>query len=306
MSTVKKITAVIAAAIIAAVIPAQAGEVGHYAALAWGPWDHLSPAKGTGQVALGGVHYRTDRMHDSSGNNIDAVDLNLDLPSAFMVFKYTPNIDVLGARFSFGIVPAYGKTSINAYLSGANLDENETQSGWQDLNVIPINLTWELDPAFSLSAQYSFWAPTGSYHTDRALNNGFGYWSHDFRITGSYFPCGDPRTLLSVSGLYEMSTRKRGTDILPGDRAVVEVGVSHVFNRRVIAGLLASGNWEATRTHGADASDDKKDRVFSVGPEVTFYIVPEKVSFSLRYFAEFGAKDRTEGQFFYAGIGYQF
>ncbi|MDR2901963.1 MAG: transporter [Lactobacillales bacterium] len=284
---------------------APAGEVGHYSAGAWGPWDHMSPARGTGQVAAGMAYYKTDKLKNSSGSE-RRINANLDLPQAMALVKYSPKMDILNANYSFGIVPTYGRTNINAYLSGTRFESKGEQTGWSDLYVIPANLTWDVNKYAMVSAQYALWAPTGSYKKDRVLNNGLGYWSHDFRLTGSFFPEGNPATLLSVSGLYEFNTKKDGKDIHPGDRFVMELGASHVFNKYVIAGVLATANWEITKTTGSQATDDKKDRVFSAGPEAMIYIVPDKLSVTLRYLAEFGVKDRTQGQFFFAFVGYQF
>ncbi len=278
---------------------ARAGEIGHYAAGMFGPWDLITPARGTAQVAAGMAYYNTSIARGMT-------DVDLDLPQAIVMLRYAPDFEILGATYSLGVLPTYGRTSINAYHSRPDFERDKVKDGWSDLYAIPANLTWDLGRYLMLSAQYAFWAPTGSYESGRELNNGLGYWSHDFRVTGSVFPTGSPKTLLSVSSLYELNTKKRGHDIHPGDRLGLEFGASHVFNEYLIIGLIAAANWEITQTTGSEATDNGKDRVFSAGPEATLFLVPGKWSLSLRYLKEFAAKDRAEGQFFYAFLGYQF
>lgn len=234
------------------------------------------------------------------------LDVSLDLYQWMGILKHSTKTDILGANYSFAIIPAYGDTNINAFLSGITANGDKTKTGWQDLYVIPANLTWELSKYFDVSAQYSFWAPSGSYKEERNVNNGLGYWSHDFRLTGSYFPMGNPETLLSISGLYEVNTKKKGKDIHPGDRFILELGMSHIFNERFIGSLIGTANWEVTDTTGRQATDRGKDRVYGAGAEAIFFIVPEKWSLTARYIKEFDARDRTEGQIAYGFIGYQF
>ncbi len=296
------------ASIVLRPLSADAGEIGHYTGGMFGPWDLISPAKGQTQIALGGVYYHTSKLKNSDGDNVRGVDLNLDLPEGLLLFRHSLKEPVLGATYSFLVLPNYGKTNINAYLGGLNtqIGVDKTKKGWNDLYLVPANLTWDINKFYNASFQYGVWAPTGSYDSNRAVNNGLGYWSHDFRITGSFFPTCEPTTLLSLSGLYEFNTKKKGHDVTPGDRFVLEVGASHVFSEYLIIGIVGAANWEVTKTTGSQATDNGRDRVFSFGPDVIIAIVPNEVNFNIRALKEFGVRDRTQGYIVYSFLEYQF
>ncbi len=293
-------------ALLTAVLPLKAGEIGHYAGGIWGPWNFISPAPGSTQILMSVSYYHTGTLKNSSGKTVRGVNVNIDVPQFTLLIGHTFEEKILDARYAFAIIPSYGKSSINAHLASHDIGREKGQRGWSDLYVIPCSMTWDLSKYCSVSGQYSFWAPTGSYHSTRNLNNGLGYWSHDFRVTGSFFPTGRQDLLLSASILYEYNTKKKGVDVHPGDRLVTEFGVSYAVGKHFIPSLIFAGNWEVTKTTGSASTDLCKDVVFSIGPEINIPIVPEKWTVILRYMREFGAKDRTEGNFFYAFLEYQF
>ena len=69
------------------------------------------------------------------------------------------------------VVPSYGEVGANARLTAFDrnvtlFDNNNT--GWGDLYVIPVNLTWHLNSRWAVSAQYACWVPVGEYNAARA------------------------------------------------------------------------------------------------------------------------------------------
>ena len=291
---------------------ALAGEQGHYVPASWSPRDLISAPAGTTVLAPYVSFYNARQARTGGGDTVDAgagVDVGADSWMFTPVLVYAPAAKPLGADWSMTVVPAYGESGANARLTAFEQDiplfDNQGE-GWGDLYVVPANLTWSLNPHWSLSAQYAVWAPLGEYDPDRSDNVGLGYWSHDLRGTVSCFPLGNPGLLLSGSVLHEINGSKEGFDLTPAPHTTVELGASMALSARAMVGVLAGGIWESGEADGADAQEDGRDRVYSAGLEASYWFRPGRIGALVRATREFGARDRFEGGTLTAGVNMLF
>jgi hypothetical protein len=289
-----------------------AGEQGHYVPGSWSPRDLISAPSGLTALASYVSFYDAQKARNGSGAKIDAskgVDVGADSWMVTPVLVYAPMYKPLGANWSATIVPAYGKAGANARLTayGQNLtlfDNHNTD--WGDLYVIPANLSWNLDPMWTVSAQYAFWAPVGEYKADRSDNVGLGYWSHNFRATTSFMPLGNPGLLLSASVLHEINGRKKGFDLKPAPHTSVELGTSMALSDRLMLGAMAGGIWETGDATGTQVAEDGRDRMLNMGVEASYWLNPNKLGVTVRGTQEFNVRDRFEGKTVILGLNYIF
>lgn len=307
-----RITLVSAALLLAANFEARAGEQGHYVPASWSPRDLVSAPTGTKGVATYVSFYAADKARTGSGEVIDGSQ-GLDVGANSWMFTpvlfYAPSVKPLGADWAITFVPAYGEAGANARLTafgeGVTLFDNNN-TGWGELYVIPANLTWHLNPNWSLSAQYAFWAPVGEFNPERADNVGLGYWSHDFRGTLSHFPRGNPSLLLSASVVYEINGKKDGFDLSPAPHVSIELGASMAVSERFMWGLIVGGIWETGDASGSDATEDGRDRMLNTAVEASYWFVPGKVGAMARVTQEFDVRDRFEGTTLTIGANFLF
>ncbi len=289
---------------------ASAGEMGHYVAGSWSPRDVIAAPPGIIAAAPYIAFYSADEARTGSGVPIDGRNGLYAGTDSWMftpVNVFAPKTRVLGADWSITLVPAYGEAGANARLTALGeritlFETNRTAIG--DTYVVPATLTWTLDEYWSLSAQYAFWAPTGSYDAQRADNVGLGYWSHDFRGTVSWFPLGNPGMLVSASLVYEVNGKKEGFDLTPAPHAAFELGYSMAFSERLLAGVNFNALKETQDASGSDAAEDGRDRMYSAGLEGTYWIAPGKLGATVRINYEFDVRDRFEGTTFVVGLNW--
>lgn len=289
---------------------ASAGEMGHYVAGSWSPRDVIAAPPGLIAIAPYLAFYSADEARTGSGVPIDGRNGLYAGTDAWMftpVIVFAPKTQLLGADWNITVVPAYGEAGANARLSafGENItlfETNRTAIG--DTYVVPATLTWKLDDYWSVSAQYAFWAPTGSYDAQRADNVGLGYWSHDFRGTVSWFPLGNPGILISASLVYEVNGEKQGYDLTPAPHAALELGYSMAFSERLMAGVNLNALKETGDASGSDAAEDGRDRMYSAGIEGTYWFRPGRLGTTVRINYEFDVRDRFEGTTFLLGLNW--
>jgi hypothetical protein len=287
---------------------AAAGEMGHYVAGSWSPRDLLAAPSGLFAVATFGAVYSADRARTGDGTRVGGdggLYVGAESWAVTPVIVYAPEEKVLGADWSMIFMAAYGEAGANARLTAFDqsitlFDNNRTALG--DTYFVPATLTWSLNPALSLSAQYALWIPTGSYDAGRADNVGLGYWSHNLRGTVSWFPLGNPAVLVSASVVHEVNSRKKGFDLRPAPHTALELGFSMATSERFMFGVVANGQWETGDASGAQAAEDGRDRLFSAGGEATYWFKPGRLGGMVRYLQEFAVRDRFEGRTLVAGL----
>ena len=292
--------------------PVLAGDIGHYVSGSWGGRDLLPAPQGSIFIAPYAAFYHADEARDGSGHVIDGSDgvkVTCDSWMTQIVIGYTPKIKVLGADWGIMAIPAFGAAGAAAKLTdgyGGQTLFDDKGTGLADWYIMPANLSWQINPYITLSAQYGFWAPVGKYSADSTDNVGLGYWSNDFRGTFTYYPMGNPGILIFASVVEEINGKKQGYDLTPAPHTSGELGFSMALSEKFMFGLLASGIWETGSPKGSDANEDGRDRMFNAGAEASYYFIPAKLGATLRILKEFEVLDRFEGATLIAGLNFLF
>jgi hypothetical protein len=109
-------------------------------------------------------------------------------------------------------------------------------------------------------------------------------------------------------GTYEIHSKKSDTDIKVGDILTLEGGLGKSFYKKVdgtpiprvtTVGLAHYGQYKVSADSigpgGTRVFDDRKDRVFGIGGEVSVFLPKPKLLIDVRIVPEFAAVNRTEG-----------
>ena len=166
----KRLAKNLAEGLVAALLPqltAVAGEQGHYNPGSWSPRDLISAPPGVKVVAPYISFYNADNARTGSGAKVNAdtgIDVGANSWAFTPVLVYAPTVKLLGADSAITVVPSYGEAGANARLTAFEqnitlFDNNNT--GWGDLYVVPVNLTWHLNSKWALYRTVLFLGASG-------------------------------------------------------------------------------------------------------------------------------------------------
>lgn len=257
------------------------------------------------------VRYQADIFKDDNGNSVlpdkrDSVDVN----AYVLAMIWVSQTKIFGANYSFQLYPAWTDNNLEIPLFGV---DKGTDTGFADLYLQPINLGWHT-PRADYTAGVGVFAPTGRYEFGADGNVGLGMWSLElFGGATAYFDKAK-RWHFAATAFYETHGEKDGTDIRVGDFLTLEGGLGWSFlDGAAMVGAAYSAQWKLTDDDLGGLDIEQlladlgldipvgKNRVFSVGPEVTFPIATRNkliALFTLRYELEFGARTSLEGEGF--------
>ena len=285
---------IVALALASAPAPAQVAsplQPGHYVPGIMNVRDMATPPDG---LVVVWYNWRTssDTFVDRDGNELSRLNLgeidpgypDLDVELELKGFATVPVLFwargtnfLGGARYIATIAPNYftADYKIAGEVVGGGSDPGYAEgsiSGWSDLLVTPLGLSWALgrfDDAtvpdedmaalgapplrrFNLTTIYSFVAPTGRYTTGADDNLGLGFWTHQFQAFGYYYPHEFQTTALMAGLTYELNGGIEDADVNPGNRLSLEWGLSHYFNSWFEFSVHGAHNWQITDDAGAD------------------------------------------------------
>jgi hypothetical protein len=102
---------------------------------------------------------------------------------------------------------------------------------------------------------------------------------------------------------YEIHGEKNDFDLTPGDNLTLNWGISQFLpltkDQKLLLELGPAGysSWQITDDTGRDARNgDVHDQVHAVGGQLGLAYVPWNAALNFKYFYEFAAEDRFQGQ----------
>jgi hypothetical protein len=242
----------------------------------------------------------SDTFVDRDGNKVDRlnlsevdpgypdldVELEVDGFATVPVLFWSKGTRYLGdARYIAMIAPNYFTSDFKAVgeVVGGGSEPGYaegTVSGWSDLVVTPIGLSWALGQfgevsvpdedmiaagapplrRFNATAMYSFVAPTGRYTTGADDNIGLGFWTHQFQGFGYYYPFEHQSTALMAGLTYELNNGIKDADVNPGNRLSLEWGLSQYFTSWFELSVHGAHNWQVSDDSGSDVIWDPTAR----------------------------------------------
>jgi hypothetical protein len=269
---------------------ASAGETGHYVNGGEGIKAATLPPPGF-YWRLYNQFYTADTLKDGNGNELD-VGYDLNVYSLVNRFVWISDMKILGADFGASLVVPLVYTDIE--IKGMGVDDEEFDFG--DIAVEPFVLSWH-GPRYDAAFALALYLPTGEYDINEAASPGKDFWTGMATVGVTYYFDAEKSWSASILSRYETHSKKDETDVRPGDNFHFEWGIGKTLAKIWDVGLTGYCQWQVTDDSGSDVTWDKSvhDRVYAVGPEVSVFIPPAKLSVSLRSQWEFGARDSAEG-----------
>ncbi|WP_455296632.1 SphA family protein [Brucella pituitosa] len=230
--------------------------------------------------------------------DIDATAV-INVPTAIWV---TP-ADIAGGSLAFSLSLPFGQKDMEAGLevinpvTGATISRSRQEDrfsfgdpvvsgmiGWNSGN-------WHWQTGVMVNV------PIGDYKDGSLSNISFNRWAADLNAAVTWL---DPTTGLdvSVASGFTFNGENPATDYKTGTEFHVEWAVSQNFSKQFSAGVIGYYYDQITGDSGAGARlGDYKGRVAAIGATVgyNFEMGPMPVSTRLKYFHEFAAENRAEG-----------
>jgi len=254
---------------------------------------------------------------------------NLDAYVDQNIIGMTTPLKILGANYGFMIDIPFDAVQgtndagldVGANLRGlfdhnfsANASFSRSRSATADFNIAdiyvePINFGWHLTQ-LDVVATFGFFAPTGSYSSNRVINNGLGRWAEMFGLGAIGYLDAERSWSISAMTRYLTHQSQQGVDIRVGDDFVLEWGLGKTFRpaswkpwvAQLDTGVVGYAQWQVTDNRGSDIPNPLRgirSNIFAVGPEIA---ATTKVGrFFARYEFEFGGQNSLEGQVFLFG-----
>jgi hypothetical protein len=294
-------------------------QTGHYLPGIINIRDYVNPAPVSGfmfvdyNLFLSGSQYFDkdgNELKQIIGPNGNPIDLNSKVSGYVnsLNILWASNFKILGANYLGGISATYNTVSLNiAYNQIGEVDginNNGTisgkDSGFSDLGVIPILLSWGKDQ-FDLTAGYMVYAPTGKYKSGGDDNLGLGFWSHLIQFYGYYYPLkmdgSTSKTMaIMVSGNYELTSKIKDADVKPGNRFSIDYGISQYLSDKLEVGIFGGNNWQISEDKGSEVYWDTsiKDKIGVVGFQAGYWIWPDRIQAAVKYGFNYGAVQQFE------------
>ena len=212
-----------------------------------------------------------------------------------LMMSYTSKpIKFLGnARYMGWVNPSFLTVNVrvkNFFEENSNIVVKAGDSGFGDLNVAPLYLSWQRKK-FDFTAGYLFCAPTGQYDSDANDNIGVGYWSHTFQAAAYYY-LAEKSTAFMISPAYEIHSEIRDTNVKPGARFALEYGISQYFTERLEVTLQGGHVFQITEDKGEDVYWNRsyKDQLSSAGIGLGFWAVPNRFYGNLKWSTTYATK----------------
>lgn len=204
--------------------------------------------------------------------------------------------EFLGANLLMeAIVPVVNTQLYPSLPNGTRFSDEHFGLG--DIIVSPFLLSWHGE-WWDAIAGVDLFLPTGDFDPDHPAKPGKGYFTVMPTFGGTVYLDKEKTWSISALGRYEFHTNQKHTSIDPGQDFHFEWGIGKSFGV-FEAGIAGYCQWQTTKDTGGNSrygfASDKKERVYAIGPELT-YAVPEwSTMFTLRSLWEFEARNTTQG-----------
>jgi hypothetical protein len=227
-----------------------------------------------------------------------------------IALSWTTNFKILGANVGGQVLVPFAQNRLEGDLLGSS----STGFGFSDMYLQPISLGWHLHRADFL-AGYGVYFPTGSFSSGASDNKGLGIYTNELSFGSTVYLNQYKSWNASALASYAFASKKRGVDLTPGQIMTIQGGLGRTILKKtgfpiptvINVGLIGYTQFKTTNDSGSALPPTLlgvKDRVFALGPEFNVVWPKQRIILTARYFAEFEARDRTQGQGFVISVAY--
>lgn len=192
-----------------------------------------------------GLHLSTSGAYYSSvvtDNDGKDSGLDADIFEVGVILSWAPGYDILGGQYR-GYISVGG---VRYDMSSAMPGDIMAGKGYgvTNLEIHPLDLSWQITEQSFLSTGFSVFAPTGRYELGKALNTGADFWTFAPSAAYSYL---DPNWQLTAHLTYFYNTESREIDYHSGDEIMLNLTALHNFGSDLFVGPVAYWRKQITK-----------------------------------------------------------
>lgn len=148
-------------------------------------------------------------LDDNNGNPMGA---DVTVKDTAFQFLWVPDLQIWGAQYKALLtIPVLNiDQTLHAPLGTGSAD----RLSFGQIEVHPLDLSWQVSPGVFVSTGFSVFAPTGSWSAAKAVNTQGNFWTFAPNIGFSYLRDG---WNLSMNAIYFTNTRNTDNDYKSGD-----------------------------------------------------------------------------------------
>jgi len=257
--------------------------------------------------------YDAGSLKGPHGNSLNSSP-NLNMFLTGIGGTYVSNFKILGGTYGATLLLPFAQNVIQG-----NNTESKSSFAYSDTYFQPLQLGWHTKPA-DFVFNYGLYIPTGTYTQGGSNNSGLGMWGNEFE--GGTTIRLDPKGSWEFSTLlsYEIHGDKKNTDIKTGDVFTSEGGLGktwYSFNGSQIpssiikAGIVYYMQFKATADEIPVQNtnivfEPGQDHIYSLGAEGNIFLTKSRMAFGVRWFDEFSAVNRFQGNTVFITIAHVF
>lgn len=298
MRSVKIVIGVVAVIFIVA-NTAQGYYQGHHGRGTWGLSSGTQPGTGLYFAPIY-TRYSADKIIKADGEEANVIgDITVN---AFTLFGWWVSpFKIAGADYGPMVMVPFKSNTVE--FTSFNFDSS---LGVGDAYVRPVNFGWHLKRA-DVMAGFGLYLPTGRYEPGATDNVGMGMWTLEFLAGTTVYFDAERKWHASALAFFEVNSKKKDSETKVGDIVSLEGGAGRSFlGGGINVGAAYYAQWKVSfdKIDAGPLGTVKalhKNRVYGLGPEVTFPIVVKKRLIALvtaRYQWELGARSSLEGKMF--------
>ena len=258
--------------------------------------------------------YDAGSLKGPQGNTLNnAPNLNMFLTG--IGGTYVSGFKILGGTYGATLLLPFAQNVIQG-----NSTESKSSFAFSDTYFQPVQLGWHTKQA-DFVFNYGLYIPTGTYTDGGDNNSGLGMLGNEFE--GGTTIRLDPKGSFEFSTLlsYELHGDKKNTDIKTGDVFTAEGGLGktwYTFNGTKIpssiikAGIVYYIQFKATADQIPVQNTDivfepsHQDHIYALGAEGNIFLTKSRMALGLRWFDEFSAVNRFQGNTLFITIAHVF
>lgn len=291
-------------AALALAAPATSQQLGHYIQGATGIDGGSQPPSGFYATYLPYL-FNVDSVRDRNGDKVLDADLRIAIQAVGLT--YITKRKIFGATYGVSMLAPFTRQRLNSDIlpsGGAS-----TGYGFTDTLFVPAMLGWKKE-RMDVTASYGFYAPSGDFDPNKAVNVGLGFWEHQIQLGTTVRLDAAKTWSASLMTTWEINHTKAGVDLKPGPMMTAEYGIG---KKLLMGGLKLGGSgyyyWKLIPDSGTAINPLRRginDQAFAIGPEATLTLplgAPYRlVSIIFKYQPQFFVKSRPQGQTFIVNL----
>ncbi len=246
-----------------------------------------------------------DKHTEITTNGVPSGIIDSDLSGYVNVpaVAYLSDWKILGGRYQAMLQLTYLDLDYTALvLLGEETRFSGRDSGWGDMTVSPLGISWSLDRKVDIIFSYTAYIPTGKYDTESESNVGQGYWTHQIQLpVDLYF--NEQSTALGVVPTLELNGEIIDAPARIGNRFSLEYGISQYITEWLEIELVNAHTWQISDDIGEavwwqGTPFDSRDGRHSISAGIGFWPGVDWLNARVRYTSDYSARQSFKANIF--------